>query len=311
MKLQQLRYLAEIAKRGLSFSAAAAALHTSQPGISKQIRLLEDELAVDLFIRNGNRIMDITEPGRRIVELADLMLRQMDNVKTTAKEFTDGDTGRLNVAATFTFARYVLPEIFRRFVKRYPKVALNLVQGSPAHVARLVATGEADIAVTTRPAESFAGLLLLDYCRLPRALLMPRGHPLTKEKHLTLKAISLHPLITLDVGSLGQSKMRDLFTHSGLAPRIVFTGVDVDVVKAFVEAGLGVAVLPAMSYDQQRDPGLRAADVSHLFEPHGGCLGIRQNHYLRGFAFDFVEMLAPRLNRRTVQAALQAARAEA
>ncbi|HTD92081.1 MAG TPA: LysR substrate-binding domain-containing protein, partial [Burkholderiales bacterium] len=171
------------------------------------------------------------------------------------------------------------------------------------------ATGEADIAVTTHPAELFPDLLLLDYCKLPRALLMPRGHPLASESRITLKAISQFPLITLDAGSLGQSNMQERFRQSGLTPRLVFTGVDVDAVKAFVESGIGIAVVPAISYDQKRDPGLHVADVSHLFDPHSGCLGLRRNHYLRGYAFDFIEMLAPQLNRRRIQQALDSGRA--
>jgi LysR family cys regulon transcriptional activator len=308
MKLHQLRYLSEIAGQGLNFSNAAAALHTSQPGISKQIRLLEEELGVQLFIRNGNRIVEMTEPGRRIVEIANLVLRQLEDVRAAAREFTDGDTGRLNVAATFTFARYVLPAVFQRFATRYPKVELNLLQGSPAHVSRLAAAGEADIAVTTHPAEPFPDLVLLDYCKLPRVLVTPRSHALLKEKRVTLHAISRYPLITLDFGSHGQSRMLDLFAKNGLEPRIVFTGIDVDVVKAFVEAGLGVAILPRITFDPKRDPALHALDVSHLFESHAGCLAIRKNHYLRGFAFDFIELLAPGLPRHKVEHALNAAR---
>lgn len=300
MKIRQLRYLTEIAAQGLNFSDAAAALHTSQPGISKQIRLLEEELGVDLFVRNGSRIVELTEPGQRIVEIAKQILRQMDDVKSVAGEFTEGDKGRLVVAATFTFAHYVLPDVFRRFVERHPKVELALLQGSPTQVAQLVATGEADIAVTTRPAKSFPALQLIDYCKLPRTLLTPRKHPLLKAKQVTLKQICAYPLITLDVGSHGQSKMRDTFVKNNLTPRIAFTGVDIDVVKAFVEAGLGIAVLPALAYDGRRDPGLRAMDVTHLFEPHTGCLAVRKNRYLRGFAFDFIETLAPALDRRAL-----------
>jgi LysR family cys regulon transcriptional activator len=308
MKIHQLRYLSEIARQGLSFSNAASALHTSQPGISKQIRLLEEELGTDLFIRSGNRIVEMTEPGRRIVGIANLILRELDNVKSAAREFTDGDVGQLHVAATFTFARYRLPQVFQRFVSRYPRVEVRLLQGSPVQVSRLVAAGEADIALTTPPAEEFAELLFLEYCKLPRALVAPRGHPLLKRKGVTLKAISSYPLITLDVGSHGQSKMRDLFARSGLEPHIVFSGVDVDVVKAFVEAGLGIAVLPRIAYEPEREPKLRAMDVSHLFESHSGCLAIRKNHYLRGFVYAFIEILTSGMDRRAVEKAVDTAR---
>jgi len=311
MKLHQLRYLCEIARQGLSFSAAAQALHTSQPGISKQIRLLEAELGVDLLIRNGNRIIEMTEPGRRIVAIAGLALRQLDDVKAVAREFKEGGAGRLNIAATFTFARYILPDALQRFVARYPRVEVNLLQGSPADVGRLASSGEADIALTARPAEEFPDLLFLEYCVLPRVLVVPAGHPLLREKKLTLKAISRHPLVTLDIGSHGQLRMRELFARSGLEPRIAFSGVDVEVVKAFVAAGLGIAVLPRLAFDRKRDSGLRALDASQLFESHAGCLAIRKNHYLRGYAYDFIQMLAPGFDRLTVEKALAAARAEA
>lgn len=310
MKLHQLRYLCEIARQGLSFSAAAQALHTSQPGISKQIRLLEEELGVDIFIRNGNRIVEMTEPGQRIIAIASLALRQLDEVKAVAREFKEGGTGRLNIAATFTFARYILPDALQRFVARYPSVEVNLLQGSPAEVGRLASSGEADIALTARPAEEFPDLLFLEYCVLPRVLVAPAGHPLLREKKLSLKMISRHPLITLDIGSHGQRKMRELFARSGLEPRIVFSGVDVEIVKAFVAAGLGIAILPRLAFDRKRDAGLRALDASQLFESHAGCLAIRKNHYLRGYAYDFIQMLAPGFDRRTVEKTLAAARAE-
>ena len=309
MKLHQLRYLCEISRQGLSFSNAAAALNTSQPGISKQIRLLEEELGVDLFIRNGNRIIEMTEPAQRIVAIASLMLRQVEDIKAVAGEFKEGSSGQLNIAATFTFARYILPDALRRFVARHPGVKVNLLQDSPAQASRLASSGEADIAMTTRPAEDFPDLLFLEYCKLPRVLLVPRSHALLKEKHITLRAISSHPLITLDVGSHGQMQMRELFARSNLEPNIVFAGVDVDVVKAFVEAGLGIAVLPKLAFETRRDSKLRALDVSHLFQSHVGCLAIRKNHYLRGFAFDFIEMLAQNLDRRTVEKAIATARA--
>ena len=304
MKLQQLRYLCEIARRNLSFSNAAAALRTSQPGISKQMRLLEQELGVDLFIRNGNRIIELTEPGRHIVDIAMLVLRQTDNIKAAASEFMGGETGRLTVAATFTLARYVLPGAFQRFAAHYPKVELKLLNGSSDQVCRLVASGEANVGLTTQPAAAFPDLLMLEYCQLPRALIVPRKHPLATGKGITLERISTYPLITLDAGSHGQAQMRRLFMSNGLEPNIVFSGANIDIVKAFVEAGLGIAILPRLSFDAVRDRGLRALSVDHLFEPHHASLAIRRNHYLRTFTLDFMHMLVPKIDRRTVEKAL-------
>jgi LysR family cys regulon transcriptional activator len=308
MKLHQLRYLCEIAHRNLSFSGAAAALHTSQPGISKQIRLLEQELGVDLFIRSGNRILELTEPGRHIVDIAMLVLRQTDNIKAAASEFMEGESGRLTVAATFTLARYVLPNAFQRFATQYPKVELKLLHGSSDHVCRLVASGEADVGLTTQPAAAFPDLLMLAYCHLPRALIVPRKHPLATSKGINLERISTYPLITLDAGSHGQANMRKLFASKGLEPNIVFSGANVDIVKAFVEAGLGIAILPRLSFDPARDPGLRALNVDHLFEPHHASLAIRKSHYLRSFAIAFMHMLAPKIDHRTVEKVLIASR---
>ncbi|MDB5863457.1 MAG: transcriptional regulator, LysR family [Betaproteobacteria bacterium] len=303
MKLHQLRYLCEIAKRDLSFSNAAAALHTSQPGISKQMRLLEQELGVDLFVRSGNRISDLTEPGRRIVDIAAVILRQTDSIKAAAHEFLEGHTGRLNVAATFTLGRYVLPGVLQRFVVRYPQVQLELLHGSSDQVCKLVVSGEADIALTAGPAAAFPELLMLEYAQLPRALFVPRKHPLATSSSLSLKTISAYPLVTLHAGSRGQAKMRERFLSAGLEPNIVLSGPNIDVVKAFVEAGLGIAVLPRLAFDPVRDSGLRALDVDHLFEPHRANLAIRRNHYLRGYALDFIQMVAPKIDRRTVEQA--------
>ena len=186
---------------------------------------------------------------------------------------------------------------------------MHLLQGSPAQVSSLALLGEADIAMTTRPAEDFHDRLFIEYCKLPRVLLVPDWHPLVREKRVTLKAISQYPLITLDIGSHGQLQMRELFARSNLEPNIVFAGVDVDVVKAFVEAGLGIAVLPKVAFEPQRDSKLRALEVSHLFDPHIDCLAIRKNHYSRGYAFDFIEMLESEFDRPAVEKALAAARA--
>jgi LysR family cys regulon transcriptional activator len=206
------------------------------------------------------------------------------------------------VAATFTLARYVLPGVLQRFVARYPEVELKLLHGSSDQVCKLVMSGEADIALTTQPATAFPDLLMLEYGQLPRALIVARKHPLTTSRRLTLKTISAYPLVTLDAGSHGQAMMRELFLSNGLEPNIVLSGANIDVVKAFVEAGLGIAILPRLSFDPERDAGLRALNVDHLFEPHRASLAIRKHHYLRGYAFDFIHMVAPRIDRRTVEA---------
>jgi LysR family cys regulon transcriptional activator len=302
MKLQQLRYLCEIAKRDLSFSSAAQALHTSQPGISKQMRLLEEELGVDVFVRSGNRIVALTEPGTRIVEIATQVLRQTESIKAAAHEFTHGDGGTLRVAATFTLARYVLPRVLRAFVTRYPRVELKLLNGTSNQICKLVVSGEADIALTTEPTSELPELVLLEYARLPRALFVPRRHPLAKAKSITLKMISAHPLVTLEAGSHGQARTREVFESAGLMPNIVLAGANIDAVKAFVEAGLGIAILPRLAYEARRDAALQALEVDHLFEPHRANVAIRRNGYLRGYAYAFIQMIAPKLDRHALEA---------
>lgn len=304
MKLHQLRYLREIARQGLSFSKAAAALHTSQPGISKQIQRLEQELGVALFIRSGNRIVELTPPGQRIVEIASTVLRETESLKSVAKEFLESDTGTLTVGATFTLARYLLPKVLKRFAERYPQVHLKFLQGSSDELCRLVAAGDADIALTTKPAAAFPTLFVVEYGDLPRALIAPKGHALARTKRISLETLSCMPLITLAAGSYGQARMRELFAVRRLEPNIVFSVANVDVVKAFVEAGLGVAVVSKMAFDPKRDRGLQAVRVDHLFEPHRSCLAVRRNQYLRGFAFDFIQMVAPDVNRSSIEQAV-------
>lgn len=299
MKLHQMRYLCAIADCGYRFSRAARSLHTSQPGLSKQIKLLEQELGVDIFVRKRGRIAEVTAPGEDIISLARNALREVERVKTVAREFVDGDAGQLTVAATYMLARYALPEVYARFVTRYPRVVLKLAQGSPDRVSEMAASGEVDIAVTTRHAGADSEGVFIDYCRLPRVLVVPEKHPLLRRKSVTLSAICDYPLIRL-----GQHRMREIFAQNGLSPQVIFADlqVDVDVVKALVEAGLGVAILPAISYDARRDVKLRAVRVGHLFDPLVCSIVIRRNRHLRGYMHEFVRMLAPKLNRDMLSA---------
>lgn len=239
----------------------------------------------------------MTEPGRQIIALARGVLREADRVKTTAKEFVGGDGGVLTLAATYTLARYALLGVYQRFVARYPRVELRLLQGSPDLVSKMAATGEVDITVTTRHTAPASEGLLIDYCDLPRVLLAPHGHPLLRRKPITLSAIAEHPLIRL-----GRRRMREVFAQSALTPKVIFTDleIDVDVVKALVGAGLGVAILAEIAYNARRDTNLRAMRVGHIFEPHICSLAIRRNHYLRGYMYDFIHLLALQLDRQAL-----------
>jgi LysR family cys regulon transcriptional activator len=302
MKLQQLRYLREVAKSGLNLSTAAEALHTSQPGISKQIRQLEDELGVQILVRHGKRVVEITEPGTRILNIAERMLKDVENLKQVAREYSSEDTGALVIATTHTQARYALPSVVNRFTRRYPKVRLSLRQGSPQQIAELVKTGEADIAIETEAEEFYEGLVLLPCYQWNRCVITPPGHPLLAEKQLTLEGIARHPVITYDFAFTGSSPIKRAFETKGITPNVVLTAIDSDVIKAYVEMGLGVGILAKMAYDPARDLGLALIDASHLFEPSTARIAIRRNAYLRGYVYEFIELFAPHLKRAVVEA---------
>jgi len=304
MKLQQLRYICEVARQGLNLSVAADKLFTSQPRVSKQIRLLEDELGVEIFVRHGKRIVEITPPGRDIIRVAERMLRDATNLKNVAQEFTSEKSGSLTIATTHTQARYALPPVVKRFMERYPGVRLSLRQGSPMQIAELASSGEADLAIATEAIELFSDLVMLPCYQWNRCIVVPPQHPLLKARPLTLEAIARYPIITYDFAFTGRSKINQSFEAEGLTPNVSLTAIDADVIKTYVELGLGVGIVAYMAFDPERDRGLRAIDASHLFEPSTTHMGIRKNTYLRGYMYDFIEMFAPSLTRKVVDHAM-------
>ncbi|MDV6340277.1 HTH-type transcriptional regulator CysB [Nitrosomonas sp. Is35] len=305
MKLQQLRYLCETANQDMNLSRAAKNLHTSQPAISKQIQLLEEELGVDIFLRNGKRIVKITPPGQLIIQTAVKMLRDADNLKKIAQEFTNEAGGTLTIATTHTQARYSLPPVIKRFTARYPKVKLILRQGSPVQIAALVTSGEADIGIATEALEQYKELIMLPCYQWNRCIIVPPKHPLLKLKKLTLEAINRYPIITYDSTFTGRSKINQAFASCGLEPNVVLTAIDSDVIKTYVELGLGVGILANMAFDAKRDKTLRSIDASHLFEPSTTRIGISRNSYMRGYILDFIEMFAPHLDHASIQSKLE------
>ena len=305
MKLQQLRYLREVAKRGLNLSEAAETLHTSQPGISKQIRQLEDELGVDILVRHGKRVVDMTEPGRLILGIAQRILQDTENLKQVAREFGAEGTGSFTIATTHTQARYALPTVISRFSLRYPKVRLSLRQGSPRDIAELVRSGEADIAIATEAIEFYEGLVLLPCSQWNRCVITPLKHPLLKEKQISIEAIARHPLVTYDFAFTGDSPIKRAFDNKGITPNVVLTAIDADVIKAYVETGLGIGILAKMAFDPARDLALRLIDASHLFEPSTTRIAMKPNAYLRGYVYEFIELFAPHLKRAVVDATLK------
>ena len=301
MKLQQLRYLREVVKRGLNVSEAAEALYTSQPGISKQIRMLEDELGVQILVRHGKRVVDLTEPGRIIVEIADRMLKDADNLRAVGQEFGKEDTGQLGIATTPTQARYALPGVVQRFIQRHPRVRLALHEGSPEQIVDLVTTGAVDIGIVTEAYPELASLVMLPCFQWNRAVITPADHPLLREKSLTLEAIARFPIVTYDFAFNPDSPIRKAFDARNIKANVVLTAVDADVIKGYVELGVGVGILAKMAFDPARDLALRSIDASQLFEPSTTRIAVRRNAYLRRFVYDFIELFAPHLSRAVVE----------
>jgi LysR family cys regulon transcriptional activator len=304
MNLQQLRYLNEIVRRDLKISDAALALYTSQPAISKQIKLLEEELGIQIFVRNGKRIAAITEPGKGLLAIAQRMLLDAENFKQFAQEFHSKDTGQLTIATTHTQARYALPPVVKKFIERYPKVKLGLHQGSPTQIAEQVLHGEADICIATESLSLYEGLVTLPCYEWHHCVITPPDHPLLKEKTLTLESIAQYPVITYDSAFSGRGKINDAFEKAGITPDIALTAIDADVIKTYVELGLGIGIMAEIAFIPEREPHLRMMNARHLFKPSTTRIAIRKNDYLRAYTYDFIELFAPHLTRKVVAEAM-------
>lgn len=305
MNLQQIRYALEVAKSNLNVSQAADALFTSQPGVSKQIRLLEEELGVEIFRRRGKRLLGVTEPGRQVLAIAERLLAEVDNLRRVGDEFSRETEGSLTIATTHTQARYVLPRVIEAFIRRYPKVVLSLRQGSPSQVCDYVVHGEADVAIATEAIEQSDELVMLPCYSWNRCVVAPLGHPVLEASPLTLEEIVRHPLITYDFAFTGRSQINKAFAARGLKPNVVLTAIDADIIKTYVSLGLGIGIVAAMAYVAEEDSGLGCLDASHLFESATTRIGLRRNGYLRGFVYTFIELFAPHLSRRMIDAALR------
>jgi len=310
MKLQQLRYLVEVARQGLNVSEAAEALYTSQPGISKQIKLLEDELGVIVFERSGKRLTAITEPGKAVLEIAERMLRDAENIRRVGEEYAGGDSGSLVIATTHTQARYALPAVVKNFVDRHPKVRLSLHQGHPTQIAEWTLKGEADIAIATEALDQYPQLVTLPVRQWSHCVIAPEGHPILKSQPLSLNELAKWPLITYDTAFTGRSRINRAFERIGAVPNVALTALDADVIKTYVSLGLGLGIISALAFDAQRDTGLCALDASHLFESNTTRLALRRGSYLRRYDYDFIGLFASHLSRRVVEMAMQGGGAE-
>jgi LysR family transcriptional regulator, cys regulon transcriptional activator len=301
MKLQQLRYASEVARRDLNVSAAAESLFTSQPGLSRQIKSLEAELGVEIFVRRGRRLTAITEPGRAVLAIAERMLADAANLKRAGEDYAGRNLGTLTIATTHTQARYALPKAVAAFKRRYPKVHLVIHQGNPTQICAQVADGEADVCIATEQIAEHPALVALPCYQWNRCVVVPPRHALLRAQPLTLEAIAAYPIVTYDFAFANRSLVNRAFEQRGLSPDVVLTAFDADVIKTYVELGLGVGIMAKMAFDAHRDRHLRAIDASHLFPSSMTRLGIKRGAYLRRFAYDFIELFAPALTHELVE----------
>ena len=303
MKLQQLRYIWEVAHHDLNVSATAQSLYTSQPGISKQIRLLEDELGVEIFSRSGKHLTRITPAGEAILRTAGEILRKVESIKQVAQEFSNEKKGSLSIATTHTQARYALPPVIKKFIKNYPDVSLHMNQGTPMQISEMAADGSVDFAIATEALELFSDLILLPCYEWNRCVLVPKNHPLAHVSSLTIEDVAKQPLVTYIFGFTGRSKLDEAFLEHGLAPKVVFTASDADVIKTYVRLGLGIGIVAKMAYDPVEDSDLVALDASHLFKSSITKIAFRRGSFLRGFMYEFIEEFAPHLTKEVVDEA--------
>lgn len=301
MNFQQLRYVREAVRRNLNLTEVANVLHTSQSGVSKQIKDLEDELGIDIFVRRGKRLTGLTDPGGGVLQLIERILLDTENLRRAASHYSSQEQGRLVLATTHTQARYALPKVIEQFRKSFPKVNLALRQGSPTQVAEMVLNGEADIGIATEALNRYPDITTFLSYSWHHVVAVPRDHPLASVQNLTLEEITAYPLITYDKEFSGRSHIDAAFDKAGLVPDIVLTAMDADVIKTYVEVGLGVGILAAMAIDPARDLELVALDTHGMFEPNTTRIGVRNGTYLRAYAYRLIEMFAPHLHEEEIR----------
>jgi LysR family cys regulon transcriptional activator len=302
MNIQQLRYVAAVAKHNLNVSEAAEALHTSQPGVSKQIRALEAELGATIFVRQGRRFTAVTDAGREVLAVVDRILAEVANLGAVGEEFAHHARGSLAVGVTHTQARYALPPVVTAFKKRFPDVKLKLLQGNPHHLARMVVAGEADLAIATEALDEYGELVTVPCYSWHHCVVVPEGHPLAKAGRLSLEAIARHPIITYDPTFAGRTALDRAFAARGLEPEIALTALDSDVIKSYVSLGLGVGIISARAFRPGKDEGLVALEAEHLFPAQTTRLAFRRGAYLRSYTVEFIKLIAPAVDTEALRA---------
>ena len=304
MNLHQFRFVREAVRQNFNLTDAAKALFTSQPGVSKAIIELEEELGIDIFSRHGKRIRGLTEPGRQVLKSVELILQEVEGLKRIGKEFAAQDSGSLTIATTHTQARYSLPAVVQQFSQKFPKVRLSLLQGNPKQVAEMVTNNLADLAIATEAIAEVDGLVSLPCFQWEHMVITPTDHPLLKLKSLTLEDIAAYPLITYDAAFAGRNKIDQAFARRALKPDVVLEAIDADVIKTYVELGMGIGIIAGLAYNAIRDVNLKAIPSGHLFGMNLSRVGLKEGAYLRSYVFTFIELLAPSLTRKMVENAL-------
>ena len=305
MKLQQLRCIFEVVQNDFNISKAANSLHTSQPGVSKQIQLLEDEVGVQIFQRNGKRLTGLTEPGQQVFDSISEIIREEKNIKRVSEEYERKDTGNFTIATTHTQARYKLPIVVEEFVKKYPKINLNIHQGNPSQVTEQIVNGDADVGIATESIGLHDKIFCIPCYSWNRIIVMPKSHPLNAEKIITLEHLATYPLITYDYAFTGSTIVSKVFKESNLKPNIMLTAIDADVIKTYVNLNLGIGLIAEMAFDSSKDIDLISRDVSHLFPLSTTYLGIRKDTFIRASTFDFIKMFTPQMSEHELRQYLQ------
>jgi len=305
MKLQQLRCIFEVVQNDFNISKAANFLNTSQPGVSKQIQLLEDEVGVQIFQRNGKRLTGLTEPGQQVFDSVAEIIREEKNIKRVSEEYEKKDTGNFTIATTHTQARYKLPNVVEEFVKKYPKINLNIHQGNPSQVTEQIVNGDADVGIATESIGLHDKIFCIPCYSWNRIIVIPKSHPLNDEKIITLEHLATYPLITYDYAFTGSTIVSKVFKESNLKPNIMLTAIDADVIKTYVNLNLGIGLIAEMAFDSSKDIDLISRDVSHLFPLSTTYLGIRKDTFIRASTFDFIKMFTPQMSEHELRQYLQ------
>ena len=300
MNLHQFRFVREAVRQNYNLTEAAKALYTSQPGVSKAIIELEEELGIDIFTRHGKRIRGLTEPGRAVLKSVELIMQEVDGLKRIGKEFAAHDSGSFTIATTHTQARYSLPKVIQAFTQKYPKVRLSLLQGSLKQITEMVRNDQADVAIATESLADGDGIISLPCYQWEHVVVVPVDHPLLSSKNLSLEEIASYPLITYDAAFSGRSKLDHAFGLRDLKPDVILEAIDADVIKTYVELNMGIGIIAGMAFDPERDRNLRAIPAGHLFGTNVSRVGLKQGAYLRSYVYTFIELLAPTLNRKLI-----------